>query len=170
MINIIKGDITKLSVDVIVNAANEYLIHGGGVARAIANAAGKEIIEQSQKIINKKGKLEVGEAVYTSAGNLKANGIKYIIHVVGPRGTKPDLLKKAITNVFELAKTLKIKTIALPAVSCGIFGFDKKQGTKIIFNISKKYEKQFEEILLVSIDEEIIDLWKKMQNPQNPLS
>lgn len=156
MIKIIEGDITKLEVDVIVNAANEKLFHGGGVARAIANAAGKELIKESNKIIRKKGRLEVGEAVYTNAGNLKA---KYVIHAVGPRGTNLNKLEEAVTNVFELAKKLEARSIALPAISCGIFGFDKKLGSKIIYEEAKKYEKEME-IFLVSIDKEIVGYWR----------
>ena len=164
MIKIIEGDITKLNVDIIVNAANETLFHGGGVARAIANAAGKELIKESNNIIKKKSRLNVGEAVYTTAGNLNA---KYVIHVVGPRGTKQEKLELAMNNIFELGKKLKAKSIAIPAVSCGIFGFDKKQGTKIIYDISKKYEKDMD-ISLVSIDKEIIDYWKELSSILSP--
>ncbi len=162
MIKIIKEDITKLNTDAIVNAANEYLIHGGGVAKAIACAAGPELEKESKEIIIKKKKLKVGEVVYTTSGRLSQRGIKYVIHVVGPRGTKPELLEKAIINVFKLAKKLKAKTIALPAISCGIFGFNKPLGAEIIFKIAKKYEKDFDEIFLVSLDNEIIRDWKKL--------
>jgi len=162
MIKIIQGDITEIQADVIVNAANEKLFHGGGVARAIADAGGSVLIKESNEIIRKRGRLEIGEAVYTSAGNLKA---KYVIHVAGPRGTKPEKLEQAIENVFQLAKRLEAKSIALPAVSCGIFGFDKKQGSEIIYRISKKYYKDMD-VYLVSIDKEIIGYWKKYSSQQ----
>ncbi len=162
MIKIIEGDITKVKAEAIVNAANESLYHGGGVARAIVEAGGEEIVEESRKIIEERKKLKVGEAVYTSAGNLRKLGVKYIIHVVGPRGTKPELLKEAIKNVFDLSRNLGVKSIALPAISCGIFGFDKKEGSKIIFEIAKKQEEKFD-IYLVSIDKEIISFWNELK-------
>ncbi len=164
MIKIFEGDITSLQLEegAIVNAANEMLFHGGGVARAIANACGKTLIDESRDIIRKKGRLKTAEAVFTSAGKLKEKGIKYVIHVVGPRGTDEKLLEESIKNVFELAKKLKVKTIALPAVSCGIFGFDKKLGSEIIFNAAKNYEKDFKEIYLVSIDNDIIGYWREL--------
>lgn len=166
MIKIILGDITKIKSEVIVNASNEDLVHGGGVAKAIANAAGRELVNESNKIIAKRGILSVGKAVYTSSGKLKKRGIKYVIHVAGPRGTKTKILEKTIKNVFELAKGLNIKSIALPAISCGVFGFDKKKGSKIIFDIAKKYEICFDIIYLVSINSEIVGYWRKLQNEQ----
>ena len=156
MIKLVEGDITELEVDIIVNAANEYLQHGGGVAKAIAEKAGEQLIRESKNIIQKKGRLGVCEAVFTNAGQLKA---AYVIHVIGPRDNNPEKLKKAIANVFELAKMLKSKSIALPAVSCGVFGFDKKKGAEIIYDVARKYEDEFN-IFLVSIDKEIIGYWK----------
>ena len=86
---------------------------------------------------------------------------KYIAHVVGPRGTKPKLLGRAIENIFKKAKSLNAKSIALPAVSCGIFGFDKKTGAEIIYKVCKKHENKVN-IFLVSTDNEIIKYWKEM--------
>ncbi len=163
MIKIIKGDITKQKVECIVNAANEYLFHGGGVAGVIAFEAGEEMAKECNKIRNEKGRVETGEAVATNSGKLQEKGIKKVIHAVGPKGTKEKELTNAVENTFKLAKKLGLKSIALPAVSCGAFGFDKKKGTKIIYDISKKYEKYFDKILLVSIDDEIIELWEKLK-------
>ncbi|MGB9896075.1 MAG: macro domain-containing protein, partial [Thermoproteota archaeon] len=81
-IRFVKGDITKLKVDAIVNAANSYLKHGGGVAGAIVRAGGSIIQKESDDIVMKRGPIKVGEAVFTSAGELNA---KYVIHTVGPR-------------------------------------------------------------------------------------
>ncbi len=163
MIKIAKQDITEVETDIIVNAANSYLMHKGGVALAIAKKAGPIIDEQSRKIIEQHGKLKVTEVAVTSAGNLKA---KWVIHAVGPRGTKPELLEKTLTNVFEKAIELNARKIAIPPISCGIFGFDKKLGAKILIKVAKKYEKHFDEILIVSIDEEIITYLKKEQKMQ----
>jgi len=156
MIHIIHTNITKVKADIIVNAANEYLSHGGGVALAISQAGGPIINKESKEWIKKNGHLEVGGTAVTSAGNLKA---KWIIHVVGPRGTRPQFLRKAINNVFKKAIKLNAKSIALPAVSCGIFGFDKKKGAEIIYNASKEYSDKMD-IYLVSLDKEIIKYWK----------
>jgi len=167
MIKIVEGDITKLEVDAIVNAANENLRHGGGVARAIADAAGQKFIEESNEIIMKKGEpLGIGEPVYTSAGELEKNfGISYVIHVIGPRGknnNSKELLEKSIENVLNLAKKINVRSIGIPAVSCGVFGFDKKQGAEIIFDVCKRYEYEFEKIILVSFDDFIIDKWREI--------
>ncbi|MBD3253270.1 macro domain-containing protein [Candidatus Pacearchaeota archaeon] len=163
MIEVILGDITNLEVDSIVNAANENMVHGGGVAEAIADAAGEEFIKESRDFINKRGRLKVGDAVYTGSGNLKNKGVKYVIHAVGPRGGNKDLLEKVVRNIFELAKRIGVRSIALPAVSCGIFGFDKKLGSKLIFEISKEHEGNFKKIILISLDKEIIDYWNKLK-------
>ena len=157
MIEIVHGDITKMKVDVIVNAANEYLKHGGGVARAIARAGGPPVINESERWIKEHGSLSVGDVAITTAGRLPA---RWIIHVVGPRGTRPDLLRKAITNVMETVLKLGGRSVALPAVSCGIFGFDKELGTRIIYEVSREYSDRLD-IYLVSIDPEVIDLWKR---------
>jgi len=160
MIKIIEGDITNLEVDIIVNAANEFLEHGGGVARAIAEKAGEQLIRESRQVIEKRGKLGVGEAVFTNAGQLKA---AYVIHVVGPRDGDEIKLGQAIISVFELAKILGSNSIALPAVSCGVFGFDKKEGAEIIYQIAEKYEEDFQ-IILCSIDKEIIGYWEELSH------
>lgn len=158
MIKVIKGDITKVKADVIVNAANEYLYHGGGVALAISRAGGPVVTEESKRWIKEHGKLNTTEVAVTSAGKLNA---KWVIHAVGPRGTKPELLKKTIENVLDKAIELGAKSIALPAISCGIFGFDKKLGAEIIYNVCKHYLSRTElDIYLVSTDEDIIQIWK----------
>ncbi len=151
MIKIIHGDITRLKVDAVVNAANEHLFHGGGVARAIANAD-PSVWKTSKEFIAKYGPLKVSECV-----GLPAKKWKYVIHVVGPRETKPELLRKAIKCAFEKAKELNVKTIAIPPISTGIFGFDKKLGCEILVDIAKEYENEFEEIILISIDREAVE-------------
>lgn len=161
MVEVLKEDITGLNVEAIVNAANEYLSHGGGVAKAISKAAGGELQRESNDIIREQGPLKIGGAVYTNSGNLQGKGIKYVIHAVGPRGTKPELLKEAIRNVFKLSIYLNVKSIALPAISCGVFGFDKEEGSRIIFGIAKEYEGEFERVVLTSLDKYIFDYWTK---------
>src|SRR5687767_3798060 len=104
-IEIIKGDITKLKVDAIVNAANSSLMGGGGVDGAIHRAGGPVILEECKKIVAAKGRCPAGEAVITSGGNLPA---KYVIHTVGPvwengKNNEPDLLANCYKNSLQLA-------------------------------------------------------------------
>jgi Predicted phosphatase homologous to the C-terminal domain of histone macroH2A1 len=164
-IRVIKGDITEENVDAIVNAANSYLSHGGGVALAIVRKGGREIQEESDKIVEERGPIPVGEAVITKGYRLKA---KYVIHTVGPRfgeGNEEEKLRNAIRSVLKLAKEYGIKSISIPAVSCGIFGFPKDKGTKIIVDEVLKFIKEnkgvLEEVHFIGIDEEITNLFKE---------
>ncbi|MCC7571369.1 macro domain-containing protein [Candidatus Micrarchaeota archaeon] len=159
MIKIIKGDITQLKTDIIVNAADEFLDHGGGIAFSIVRAGGYKIKDESREWINRHGPLKVGEVAVTTAGKLDASKI---IHVVGPRGTNPELLEKAIRNVLEKARELGARTVAMPAVSCGVFGFDKKRGAEIIYKICKRYVDL--NIFLISIDSEVIKYWQELDS------
>jgi len=127
-ISIIKGDLTESGADAIVNAANSYLQHGGGVAGAIARKGGPVIQEESNAI----GYVPVGECAVTSGGKLKA---RYVIHAVGPRwgeGDEHNKLRNAIRNVLSTAASKGFRSIALPAISAGIFGFPKAECAKII--------------------------------------
>lgn len=135
MIKIIQGDITQRNVDVIVNAANSYLQHGGGVAAAIVRKGGKVIQEESNRI----GFVPVGGAVMTAAGRLPC---KAVIHTVGPRmgeGYEDAKLKQCVNNVLNLATQKGFLTISMPAISTGIFGFPKDRCAKILVDSSKQY-------------------------------
>ena len=165
-IKVIEGDITQIDAEAIVNAANSYLQHGGGVAGAIVRAGGEIIQEESNEIIRKRGPLKTGEAVITSGGNLKA---KYVIHTVGPvwgEGNEEEKLKRAIISVMEIAKNYKLKSISVPAVSCGIFGFPKERGTKIIVEIIKDFvenkENSLDEVWLIGLGFDIPELFKRV--------
>jgi len=127
-ISIIKGDLTESGADAIVNAANSYLRHGGGVAGAIVRKGGSIIQEESDAI----GHVPVGECAITSGGKLKA---RYVIHAVGPRwgeGDEHNKLRNAIRSVLNMAASKGFKSIAMPAISAGIFGFPKAECAKII--------------------------------------
>lgn len=118
-IHLIKGDITTLKIDAIVNAANSRLQHGGGVAGAIVRKGGWIIQEESDRI----GYVPVGNAAVTGAGELPC---KYVIHAVGPRmgeGDEERKLADATTSALERAEELRLESVALPAISTGIFGF-----------------------------------------------
>ena len=133
-IELIKGDITKLQVDAIVNAANKYLKGGGGVDGAIHRAGGPIIHEQCMMIIAKMGgELPVGESAITQAGNMPC---KYVIHTVGPvwrGGGKGEdrFLIKAYRSSLQLAVDFGLRTIAFPNISTGIYGFPKEKAVEI---------------------------------------
>ncbi|MBN1807116.1 MAG: macro domain-containing protein [Sedimentisphaerales bacterium] len=132
-----KGDITEMQTDAIVNAANDRLILGGGVAGAIRTKGGPEIQAECNKI----GGTFVGGAVITSAGNLKA---KYVIHAVGPRmgeGNENEKLKNATLNTLKLADQNNLKSISFPAISSGIFGFPIQSCAKIMLSTTIEYLK-----------------------------
>lgn len=120
-VQLVKGDITELDADVIVNAANPYLEHGGGVAAAIVRKGGREIQEESREWVRRYGPVPVGGVAVTRAGKLKA---KYVIHAVGPRcGVEPmEKLEEAVENALRKADELGLTSVALPAISTGIYG------------------------------------------------
>ncbi|MGE5808226.1 MAG: macro domain-containing protein [Nitrospirota bacterium] len=127
-IRLVSADLTERDVDAIVNAANSQLRHGGGVAGAIVRKGGRMIQDESDKI----GFVPVGAAAMTTGGKLKA---RYVIHAVGPRmgeGDEDDKLKRAIGSVLALAAGEKLKSISVPAISAGIFGFPKDRCAKIL--------------------------------------
>ena len=127
-LKLVEGDIVLLDVEAVVNAANSSLILGGGVAGAIRKAGGPSIQEECNRI----GPIQVGEAVATNAGNLKA---KYIIHAAGPvsgEGDEDEKLRNATLNSLKIAAEKKIKDIAFPAISTGIFGFSLQRCSEIM--------------------------------------
>jgi O-acetyl-ADP-ribose deacetylase (regulator of RNase III) len=138
-IGLVKGDITRVEADAIVNAANSWLKHGGGVAGAIVREGGRIIQEESDRIVKERGSIRVGEAVYTSAGSLKA---KYIIHTVGPRmgeGDEDEKLRTATLNSLKLAEQLGLSSIVFPAISTGIFGYPKDRCAQVMLRTIKEY-------------------------------
>ncbi len=134
-IRLVSGDLTKRDVDAIVNAANSRLQHGGGVAGLIVRRGGQIIQEESDRI----GSVPVGGAAMTSAGKLKA---RYVIHAVGPRmgeGNEDSKLKKAIASVLTLASDKGLRSISVPAISAGIFGFPKDRCARILVGETAAY-------------------------------
>ena len=129
------GDITDLDTDAIVNAANATLLMGGGVAGAIRRKGGPKIQEECNKI----GGTQVGKAVMTTGGNLKA---KHVIHAVGPvngEGHEDEKLKDATLNSLILADRNGLKSIAFPAISTGIFGFPKGRCATLMLSTTIAY-------------------------------
>ncbi len=139
VIKLVNGDITERNVDAIVNAANSYLKHCGGVAAAIVRKGGRIIQEESDEIIAKTGIVPVGSAVITTAGKLAC---KAVIHTVGPRmgeGDEDYKLRKAVRSSLLLASERGFKSISMPAISSGIFGFPKDRCAKILVEESKTF-------------------------------
>ncbi|MEW6410576.1 MAG: macro domain-containing protein [Nitrospirota bacterium] len=161
-LRLIQGDITEQKVDAIVNAANSYLQHGGGVAGAIVRKGGYIIQEESNKI----GFVSVGSAAVTSAGSLPA---KYVIHAVGPRwgeGNEDEKLKNALISSLKLASEKGLKSISIPAISSGIFGFPKDRCAKILVKEAVRYlnknpESSLKEVNFCLIDEQSIEYFLK---------
>ena len=134
-IKLVEGNIALLEVEAIVNAANSSLILGGGVAGAIRTYGGPSIQEECNKI----GPVEVGSAVITGAGNLKA---KYVIHAVGPvygEGDEDNKLAQATLNSLKIAENRRIKSIAFPAISTGIFRFPLKRCSEIMLKTALEF-------------------------------
>ncbi|MBM2815510.1 MAG: O-acetyl-ADP-ribose deacetylase [Ignavibacteria bacterium] len=132
-IEIIEGDITKLSVEAIVNAANSSLAGGGGVDGAIHRAAGQSLHNECMEIIARQGQCPAGEAVITSGGKLKA---MYVIHSVGPvwnggNSVEASKLASAYRNCLLIAEGKGIQSIAFPNISTGIYGFPKALAAEI---------------------------------------
>ncbi|MEM1557533.1 MAG: macro domain-containing protein [Thermoproteota archaeon] len=163
-VELVKGDITKLKADAIVNAANSWLKHGGGVAGAIVREGGKIIQEESDKIVRERGPIRVGEAVYTSAGSLKA---KYVIHTVGPRmgeGNEDEKLKNATLNSLRLAEQLGLNSIVFPAISTGVFGYPKDKCAQVMLRAIKDYilsGSKLKEIMVCLYDDETYRIFEE---------
>jgi O-acetyl-ADP-ribose deacetylase (regulator of RNase III) len=135
MLRLVQGDITERDVDAIVNAANSFLQHGGGVAGAIVRKGGQIIQEESDRI----GHVPVGNAAITTAGRLRA---KYVIHAVGPRmgeGDEDNKLKSAVSSSLQIAAEKGLKSVSMPAISSGIFGFPKERCARILVTEAVDY-------------------------------
>ena len=133
------GDITEANVDAIVNAANEHLQHGGGVAGAISRRGGESIQAESSRWVRERGKVPTGSAAITGAGRLPA---RYVIHAVGPiwgSGDEERKLAAAVTSALTLADEHGVTSIAIPAISSGIYGMPKDVSARVLIQTTREY-------------------------------
>jgi O-acetyl-ADP-ribose deacetylase (regulator of RNase III) len=162
-IQLIRGDITKLHVDAIVNAANNGLKGGGGVDGAIHRAGGPTILEECRKI----GYCATGNAVITGSGDLPAS---YVIHTVGPvwnggSGNESELLQGAYISSLKLAADRGLRTIAFPNISTGVYGFPKDKAARIAIDACRSFlakSQQDMEITFVCFDDENYSYYAKL--------
>lgn len=132
-IKVVRGDITLIHADAIVNAANPGLMGGGGVDGAIHKAGGPAILEECRKIIEKIGSCGTGNAVITTAGNLPA---KYVIHTVGPvwsggKNREAHLLLNCYRNSLKIANERRLESLAFPNISTGVYHYPKDEAASI---------------------------------------
>ena len=169
-IELIQGDITKIEVDAVVNAANSSLLGGGGVDGAIHRAGGAAILEECRAIRARQGGCDTGQAVITTAGNLPA---KYVIHTVGPvwTGDKEmehrQLLADCYTNSLKIAVENEVETVTFPNISTGIYRFPKDLAAEIAIEAVKGFlseNESIEKVVFVCFDEENYVLYKQILN------
>lgn len=169
MIKLLLGDITKIRVDAIVNAANSSLLGGGGVDGAIHRAGGRAILDECRKIVERQGVCATGEAVITTAGNMPS---RYVIHTVGPvwhggMNDEDQLLANAYSNSLRLAVDNGVKTIAFPNISTGVYGFPKERAAKIAIETVRKFlekDKSLHEVVFVCFDRENHAIYERLLN------
>ena len=150
---VIQGDITLLDTDAIVNPANTFMMHTGGLAAAIVKRGGMIVQQESKKM----GNVPTGSAVITTGGKMKT---KHVIHAVGPRYKdgkqgEAEKLASAVTSSLKVAEGKKLTSIAIPAISSGIFGYPIEESSKIIVDTAVEYfnakKKAKEETTLVKV-------------------
>jgi O-acetyl-ADP-ribose deacetylase (regulator of RNase III) len=128
-----EGDLTAQDTDAIVNAANEQLAHGGGVAAAIVRAGGKDIREESDRWVAEHGPVSTGTAAITTGGTLPA---RWVVHAVGPRYREGQdnegLLRQAVSAALDTAAAHGARSVAFPAISAGVFGYPRPEATAAI--------------------------------------
>jgi O-acetyl-ADP-ribose deacetylase (regulator of RNase III) len=159
---VVRGDITRVPADAIVNAANEHLVGGGGVDGAIHRAGGPAIMRALEENYGRDRRCPTGSAVVTAAGALPA---KWVIHAVGPRWSggrrgEADLLRAAYASALAEAESLDARSITFPAISCGIYGYPIDQGAAIALDLVSAYlaraESSIERATFVLFSEETL--------------
>jgi O-acetyl-ADP-ribose deacetylase (regulator of RNase III) len=165
-LSIIQGDITHQASDAIVNAANSGLMGGGGVDGAIHRAGGPAILEECRKIVDRQGRLPTGQAVITTAGNMKA---KHVIHTVGPvwhggdRG-EAELLASAYRESLKLAAANNLTSVSFPSISTGVYGYPVDKASKTALETVVSFLKEttsIKEVVFVLFDSRTFETYTK---------
>jgi O-acetyl-ADP-ribose deacetylase len=164
-IDIVRGDITTLDVDAIVNAANTTLLGGGGVDGAIHRAAGPELLKECRGL----GGCRPGEAKMTRGYNLLA---RFVIHTVGPvwsdgNRREPEILANCYRNSLRLAADNGIKSIAFSAISCGAYGYPIERAAEIAFNTTRDFlaaDQRIDKVIFVLVSDEIVRAYQRHES------
>jgi putative ATPase len=160
----VQADLTKLEIDAVVNAANDHLHHGGGVAAALSRAGGPSVQRESHAWVDQHGPVQPGRAALTTAGSMPA---RHIVHVVGPRyrsgQDNAGLLRQAVHAALAAAADAGATSVALPAISAGIFGYPPADATKVIAQACAEWlgahPGTLDTVLLVGYDQQSADLF-----------
>jgi O-acetyl-ADP-ribose deacetylase (regulator of RNase III) len=163
-LKLVHGDLTLVEVGAIVNAANAQLAHGGGVAAAIVKRGGEIIQEESTAWVREHGPITHSSPAITSGGSLPC---QYVIHAVGPiwgEGDEDRKLHDAVYGALELTEGYEIKSVGLPAISTGIFGFPKERGAGVIINAILRFLEEnpsshLKDVQIVLIDEASLQIF-----------
>jgi O-acetyl-ADP-ribose deacetylase (regulator of RNase III) len=172
---IVQNDLTAEQVDAIVNAANERLVHGGGVAGAISRRGGLAIQRESAEWIHEHGPVPTGSAAITGAGELPA---RYVIHAVGPvwgTGDEEAKLESAVRSALDLAEERQVRSLSIPGISSGIFGFPKPLCAKVMIRTVRDWlahhpTSSIREINLCNIDVRTADIFDQEARAQFGIS
>lgn len=162
----VRADITTLDVDAIVNAANTHLQHGGGVAAAISEAGGPIIQQASDDWVREHGPLSPGRAAVTAAGEMPA---RIVVHVAGPRYREGQdnegLLRNAVAAALRAAAAQSGRSVALPAISAGIFGYPLEDAVRVIVGTVQawcaRHPEKLDEVLLVGFDDRVTQTFEE---------
>ena len=163
-LSIIRGDITQQATDAIVNAANSSLMGGGGVDGAIHRAGGPAILEECRQIVSRQGRLPAGQAVITTAGNMKA---RHVIHTVGPiwhggRQGEAELLASAYRESLKLAAENNLTSISFPSISTGAYGYPVEEASRLAIKTAVSFlatTTSIKEVIFVLFDSRTFDAY-----------